>query len=252
MVCRAPLGLVSILSGRSQGCARASLALGWLVAGRWPEEASVYVVVSHTHFRPKDYPGPPHDEIVVLSNPDTGGRAQTRTVFYNATTATMGLRLGADGWVYLTERSRILRVKDTDGDGRADIEETLATLKTEETYPHNGMSGLAWHPSGDLIFALGENMWKEWTLTASDGTTIRGSGEGGIFRCKPDGAKVRRIARGFWNPFGLCVRADGEMFVGENDPGSRPPCRLLHIVDGGDYGYQRAYGEAPQIGRAHV
>ena len=40
MVCRAPLGLVSILSGRSQGGARASLALGWLVAGRWPEETN--------------------------------------------------------------------------------------------------------------------------------------------------------------------------------------------------------------------
>ena len=39
MVCRAPLGLVSILSGRSQGGARSSLALGWLVTGRWPEAA---------------------------------------------------------------------------------------------------------------------------------------------------------------------------------------------------------------------
>jgi len=38
-VCRTPLGLVSILSGRSQGGAHSSLALGWLVAGRWPEES---------------------------------------------------------------------------------------------------------------------------------------------------------------------------------------------------------------------
>ncbi len=208
-------------------------------------QGQVWVVVSHTHFRPDGYPGPAHDEIVVLSQPDAHGRAQSRTVFYNRTSATMGLRLGPDGWVYLSERGRILRVKDTDGDGRGDREETVATLTTEETYPHNGMSGLAWHPSGDLVFALGENMWKEWTLTAADGATIRGSGEGGIFRVKPDGSQLRRIARGFWNPFGLCVRADGEMFAGENDPGSRPPCRLLHIVDGGDYGYQRAYGEAP-------
>ena len=32
-----PVGACSILSGRSQGGARSSLALGWLVAGRWPE-----------------------------------------------------------------------------------------------------------------------------------------------------------------------------------------------------------------------
>jgi len=205
----------------------------------------VWVVTSHTHFRPDDYPGPKHDEIVVLSNPDAGGRMRERTVFYNNTDATMDLELGADGWVYLSERSRILRVKDSNGDGLGDREEILATLKTESDYPHNGMSGLAWHPSGDLIFALGENMWKDWTLVASDGTTIRGVGEGGIFRCKPDGSQLRRIAKGFWNPFGVCVRADGEIFAAENDPGSRPPCRLLHIVEGGDYGYQRAYGEAP-------
>ena len=24
----------------------------------------------------------------------------------------------------------------------------------------------------------------------------------------------------------------------DNDPDSRPPCRLLHIVEGGDYGYR--------------
>jgi hypothetical protein len=220
-------------------------------------QGRAWVALSHTHFRPAGYPGPEHDEIVVLSEPDAGGRARTRSVFYEKTTATMGLVLGPDAparnasrsdagrWVYLAERSRLLRVQDTDGDGRGDREETLARLETEETYPHNGLSGLAWHPSGDLLLSLGENMWKTWTLVAADGATIRGSGEGGVFRCRPDGSQMRRIAVGFWNPFGLCVRGDGEIFVAENDPGSRPPCRLLHIVEGGDYGYQRAYGEAP-------
>src|ERR1041384_6922658 len=208
-------------------------------------QGRVWVVPSRTHFRPEDYPGPAHDEIVVLSNPDATGRMQSRSVFYNLTKYTMDLERGPDGWVYLAKPRRLLRVKDTDGDGRGDREETIATLKTESDYPHNGMSGLAWHPSGDLIFALGENMWKDWTLVASDGTTIRGIGEGGIFRCKPDGSQLRRIAKGFWNPFGVCVRADGEIFAADNDPGNRPPCRLLNIVEGGDYGYQRAYGEAP-------
>ena len=208
------------------------------------KQGRVWVVNSHTHMRPDDYPGPQHDEIVVLSKPGADGRMQERSVFYNKTTATMGLLLGADGWVYLSERGRLLRVKDTDGDGIGDREETIATLNTEEKYPHNGMSGLAWHrPSGDLIFGLGENMGKEWTLTGSDGAAIRGSGEGGIFRCKPDGSQLRRIAKGFWNPFGVC--ADYGIFAVDNDPGSRPPCRLLHIMEGGDYGYQRAYGDAP-------
>ena len=203
------------------------------------KDGNVWVLSCHTHFRPDDYEGPEHDEVVVLQS---GGQ---RKIFYARTEATMDLELGTDGWVYLAERDRILRVRDSNNDGIGDIEENLAVLDTEADYPHNGLSGLAWHPSGDLIFALGENFWREWTLTASDRSFLKGTGEGGIFRCAPDGSNLRRVARGFWNPFGVCVRRDGTMFAAENDPGVRPPCRLLHVVEGADFGYQRLYGNAP-------
>lgn len=203
-------------------------------------QGRVWLVACHTHFRPEGYTGPEHDEVLVF---DADGK--NRRVFYNATTATMNLQLGPDGWVYLAERSRILRVRDTDGDGKGDVEETLAALDTLADYPHNGLSGMAWDPQGGLVFSLGENFGKDWTLTGTDGARVSGRGEGGVFRCTPEGKGLRRIARGFWNPFGLLVRADGEIFAAENDPGSRPPCRLLHIVEGADYGYQWVYGSAP-------
>jgi hypothetical protein len=110
----------------------------------------IWAVSSHTHFRPEGYAGPEHDEVLMFDS-DGGGRK----VFYNRTKATMDLEPGRDGWVYLAERGRILRVKDSDGDGTGDTEETLATLETEADYPHNGLAGIAWHPSGDLIFSLG-------------------------------------------------------------------------------------------------
>ncbi len=200
----------------------------------------VWVVASHTHFRPEGYEGPERDEILVF---DTDG--SNRRVFATSTVATMDLELGADGWVYLAERDRVLRLRDTDGDGKADEEEDVATLETESDYPHNGLAGLAWDPNGDLVFALGENYYSPWTLTGTDGATVTGTGEGGIFRMSAEGKGLRRIAQGFWNPFGVCVREDGEIFAAENDPGARPPCRLIHVVEGGDYGYQRRFGEAP-------
>ncbi|MEO2028039.1 MAG: PVC-type heme-binding CxxCH protein [Fuerstiella sp.] len=206
------------------------------------DQGRIWVVATHTHFRPDDYVGPEHDEILVFTDKDGDGRTEHRQVFYNATDATMDLELGADGWVYLAERDRIIRIKDSDGDGKADVAEDVVSLKTEADYPHNGLEGLAWHPSGELVFGLGENFAKPWTLTGRDDTAISGTGEGGIFRCSADGRNLRRIARGFWNPFGICVRADGEIFAAENDPGERPPCRLLHVVQDGDYGYQRSYG----------
>ena len=201
---------------------------------------NIYLVSSHTHFRPQGYAGPAHDEVLVF---DRDGK--NRRVFYNKTDKTMHVKVGPDGWVYLTTRSRILRVKDTDGDGVGDTEETIASLDTIAEYPHNGLSGMAWHPDGDLIFSLGENFGKDWTLTSKDGVKLMGRGEGGVFRCRADGTGLRRIARGFWNPFGIFVREDGEIFATDNDPGSRPPCRLLTIIEGADYGFQWVYGSAP-------
>lgn len=201
-------------------------------------EGNVWVVASHTHFPPEDYPGPKQDEILVFADEGKG----QRHVFYDQTHHTMDLELGPDGWVYLAERDRILRIRDTDGDGKADEDQDIAVLESEAVYPHNGLSGIAWHPDGDLCFALGENFSQAWTLTGTDGGSVTGTGEGGIFRCRADGSRLRRIAKGMWNPFGLCVRGDGEIFAAENDPGVRPPCRILHIVEGGDYGYQRHYG----------
>ena len=207
-------------------------------------QGRVWTISCHTHFRPDDYQGPPKDEVVVFEDKDGDGAFETRSVFYAATEATMDLELGSDGWVYLAERDRVLRVKDTNGDGRGDLEENIAVLKTTSDYPHNAVSGLTWAPGGDLVFGLGENMNKPWTLTGTDGKHVVGTGEGGVFRCRPDGTKLRRIARGFWNPFAVCVRDDGEIFAADNDPGSRPPCRVLHVVEGGDYGFQRLYGNA--------
>ena len=204
------------------------------------DAGNVWLIASHTHFRPATYQGPEFDEVLVF---DANGK--NRRVFYNSTKTTMQILLGGDGWVYLAQRDRILRVKDRDGDGRGDTEETVAALETLADYPHNGLSGMAWHNDGGLIFSLGENFGKDWKLQGTDGRQPAGRGEGGVFHCSVEGKGLRRIAHGFWNPFGLWMRDDGILFAAENDPGSRPPCRLLHVVEGGDYGFQYVYGSAP-------
>lgn len=203
-------------------------------------------IESNTHFRPKEWSGPEHDQIVALTDADGDGRADRREVFFDQTDMTMDVATAQDGWVYLSTRNEILRVRDTDNDGRADkIERRLVWLETEGRYPHNGLSGLAFDNEGGLYFGMGENLGAAYTLSGSDGATVSDEGEGGnVWHIQLDGSGLRRVATGFWNPFGVCMDDRGHVFATDNDPDSSPPCRLLHIVEGGDYGYQFRYGRS--------
>lgn len=147
--------------------------------------------------------------------------------------------------VYVVCRSQVLLFHDDDGDAKADRKEQIARLETATVYPHNGLGGIAVDPLGWFYFGCGMNHGAEYKLIGSDGTTLTGNNEGGnLYRCRLDGSKLERWATGFWNPHASCFDAFGRMFTVDNDPDSRPPCRLLHIIQGGDYGYRWRNGRA--------
>jgi putative membrane-bound dehydrogenase-like protein len=203
------------------------------------------VIESHTHFRPENYKGPKHDRIRILEDTDGDGKADRFTTFYEGTDATMDIAVHPDGSVYLATRNEVLRLRDTKGDGKADESRRIAFLETKGNYPHNGLSGLAFDSRGDLYFGMGENLGADYKLIGADGTNLAGGGEGGnVFWCTADGRKLRRVATGFWNPFGVCRDIFGRIFAVDNDPDSMPPCRLVQVVEGGDYGFQFRYGRS--------
>lgn len=221
----------------------------------------VFVVENHTHFRPKGYDGPETDRIRLLVDTDNDGKADRVTTFFEGIKDTMSVAVHpTNGWIYVATRNSIRRIRDKDDDGKAEEQQILINLETESTYPHNGLAGFAFDFSGNVHFGFGENMGGDATLKTNghvyfamgqnygDDGTLKNKkgesifvpgGEGGIFSCKADGTKLRRIARGFWNPFHLCFDTFGRLFVVDNDPGNRPPCRFLSIVEGGNYGYKR-------------
>ncbi|QGJ69930.1 putative L-sorbosone dehydrogenase [Planctomycetales bacterium 10988] len=202
-------------------------------------EGRVFVVESHTHFRPEGYQGPPADRIRLLEDTDHDGRADRIETFFAGSTSTMNIAVHPNGWVYVATRASIFRLFDHNQDGKADRREDLIKLETEADYPHNGLSGFAIDFDGTLYFGLGENMGEDATLISPDKSLPSPRGCGGVFRCQEDGAELERVAIGFWNPFHLCFDTYGRLFLGDNDPGNRPPCRFLSIVEAGDYGYRR-------------
>ena len=205
----------------------------------------VLVIESHTHFRPERYQGPPADRIRVFEDRNRDGKPECVGSFFEGTRMTMSLAVARDGSVFVATRNALYHLFDRDSDGRADgspsgtIPTPFVRLDTPGDYPHNGLSGFAFDFADNVIFGLGENLGADYRLSGSDGTTLSGGGEGGnIYRCRPDGSKLERVATGFWNPFHVTFDIFGRLFAVDNDPDSRPPCRLLHIVDGGDYGYR--------------
>jgi putative membrane-bound dehydrogenase-like protein len=199
----------------------------------------IWAIENNTHFRPKNYKGHPSDRILILEDFGPDGRARKITTFADGFRNSMGLALGKDGRVFFCTRSEITVFGATRRDNIAADRTVLATLNTKGDYPHNGLSGFAFDAAGNVYFGQGENSGEPYTLVGSDGTSLSGAGEGGnVYRCRPDGSGLVRVATGFWNPFDLCVDAFGRLFIEDNDPDSRPPCRLVHVVQGGDYGFK--------------
>lgn len=208
-------------------------------------QGHLLVVESHTHFRPKNYTGPQYDRILRVQDSDGDGRADRITTFFEGTTATMDLAVHPDGSIYIATRNEILRLRDRDGDGQADEKVRLIFLETPGNYPHNGLAGLCFDANGDLYFGLGENLGEPYKLHGADGITLSGGGEGGnVYHCTAEGKKLRRVATGFWNPFGIGRDSFGRVLIVDNDPDASPPCRLVQLVEGGDYGYQFRYGRS--------
>lgn len=193
-------------------------------------QTNIFVVESHTHFPKKDYPGPKSDRIK-LFKPD--GRA---SVFAEGFRWSMNLAFSPDGKLHLVHRNGVMILPE---------KKEIVSLDTPGNYPHNGLGGIAFSHDGWLYIGMGENLGEKYTIKGSDGSSHTGGGEGGnVFRCKTDGSKLELVATGFWNAFALAFNRAGYLFCVDNDPDSRPPCRLIDVVMGGDYGYKFRYGRS--------
>ncbi len=64
-----------------------------------------------------------------------------------------------------------------------------------------------------------------------------------FFSCKLDGSELRRYAPPL-EPIRIVLRCARRFVDVDNDPDSRPPCRLIRVMESGDYGFQFRFGRA--------
>lgn len=145
-----------------------------------------------------------------------------------------------DGWIYATNRYELMRLKDTDGDGRADVFETVCDK---------------WGVSGDYHeYAFGSRPDKNgdfWvTLCLTGSFSSQAPFRGWALRIKPDGTMVPTCS-GIRSPGGIGFDADGEVYCTDNQGPWHGACTLQHLIPGTFQGHPAGnvwYERAPNMG----
>ena len=145
-----------------------------------------------------------------------------------------------DGWLYATQRGEVTKIKDEDGDGRADLFETF---------------GDGWELTGDYHeYAFGSkfdrdgNLWVALCLTGS--FTSEQKFRGWAMKITPEG-KVIPTVSGLRSPGGLGFNAEGDLFYTENQGPWNGACALKYLEPGAFLGHPDGnvwYKFAPDMG----
>ncbi len=110
-----------------------------------------------------------------------------------------------DGWLYVTQRPEVSRLKDKDGDGRADVFETVNADWAVTGDYHEYAFGSRFDPNG--------NLWVALTLTGSFHSDA--PYRGWAVRVTPDG-KCIPTAAGLRSPGGIGLNPEGDVFYTDN------------------------------------
>ncbi|MEZ6137176.1 MAG: hypothetical protein R3C53_19985 [Pirellulaceae bacterium] len=126
-----------------------------------------------------------------------------------------------DGWLYVTQRPDVSRLRDSDGDGRADEFEVVAD---------------GWEISGDYHeYAFGSkfdrhgDIWVVLCLTGSFSSDV--PYRGWCMRVTSDG-KTIPTSSGIRSPGGIGANLAGEIFYTDNQGPWNGTCHLKHLIPG--------------------
>lgn len=127
-----------------------------------------------------------------------------------------------DGALYTAQRSELTRLRDLDGDGRADRYETVYSWPLSGNY-HEYSFGPVFSPLGEMIVTL--NL--AWVGYGDSFTKWRGW----MLQVSPNGA-MTPIAAGFRSPSGMGYNLEGDLFYSENQGDWVGSGGITHVVRG--------------------
>lgn len=201
-----------------------------------------------------------HRGEVMLYDPATGQWTQ----FAEGLHEPLGLLAESDSSLLVMQRSELTRLRDTDGDGRADEYDTVYDGFGMTGNYHEFAFGPARDREGNLYISLntasngagirkeirGEwsdigvprdkmDVRKEWGKVrgAAGRMYARVKWRGWIVKLSPDGKKVTPFACGFRSPDGIGFDAEGRLLVTDNQGDWLGTSKVHHVREGGFYGH---------------
>jgi quinoprotein glucose dehydrogenase len=100
------------------------------------------------------------------------------------------------------------------------------------------LHGLTLGPDGRLYASFGD---RGLQVTNREGAVLHAPDTGGVVRCEPDGRNLELFCVGLRNPQELAFDHHGNLFTVDNDTAGTDDCRVLHLVEGADYGWRTSY-----------
>ena len=184
------------------------------------------------------------DRLRLIEDRDGNGKADHSSVFAEWSKALDGIasgvitKPGTDD-VYVTNIPHLLHLRDKDGDGKADIDESLSFgYGVRYSLLGHDLHGLRWGPDGRLYFSNGD---RGMHVETKEGKVLDYPDEGTVMRCEPDGSNLEVFARGLRNPQKLVFDQYGNLFTGDNNCDNGDQARWVYVVEGGDTGWRIGY-----------
>lgn len=196
------------------------------------------------------------DRVRLLVDTDRDGRADAASVFaerFNRVIdGTMAGILARRGDVFVTCIPNLYRLRDVDGDGKADTSPQERTILStgygaRVAFRGHDLHGVTLGPDGRLYYTIGDRGYR----IEQEGRVATDPGTGAVFRCELDGSGVEVVAHGFRNPQELAFDDLGNLFTVDNNSDAGDAARLVHVMPGAEIGWNMAYQYFPDRGPWH-
>jgi putative heme-binding domain-containing protein len=153
----------------------------------------------------------PNDRLLIFDNLDAKGKAKRCTVFYDKLVCPTGFEFW-NGGVIVVDEPRLLFLKDTDGDDKADLVVELSDgWATDDT--HHTIGAFEWSPGGLLHMLEGVSLA---TAVETPWGPMRESGKPGCYVMDPRSQKIRHfVTPGYGNPWCYVFNWWGQGIVGD-------------------------------------